>query len=114
MTTRIITIMEKLKGRWRNFPDAIRKPIVTIVGTLFILAAIATGWLPGPGGIPLFLIGIAILASEFTWAERIRDRILGWLHRFGIWFRANKLLGWTLIIVAIACGATSIYLIYFK
>jgi len=57
-------------------PWHIRKPVVLIIGLLFVIAAGLTGWLPGPGGIPLFLIGIAILATEFVWAEKARDWIL--------------------------------------
>ena len=106
--------MESLKHRWRNVPTPIRKPIVTIIGTLFILAAGATGWLPGPGGIPLFLIGIAILATEFTWAERVRDRVLAWLHIAGVWLKANKVLGGALIAAAIAFVVAATYLLYFR
>lgn len=28
------------------------------------------GWLPGPGGIPLFLLGLGFLAVNHDWAER--------------------------------------------
>ncbi|HIW31018.1 MAG TPA: PGPGW domain-containing protein, partial [Candidatus Luteococcus avicola] len=36
-----------------------------------MVAAALTGWLPGPGGIPLFLMGLAVWASEFEWAHRL-------------------------------------------
>lgn len=29
------------------------------------------GWLPGPGGIPLFLIGLGLVATNHEWAERL-------------------------------------------
>jgi len=35
-----------------------------------MIAAILTGWLPGPGGIPLFIIGLSLLAINHEWAER--------------------------------------------
>ena len=39
--------------------------------------------LPGPGWLVIFA-GLAILASEFAWAERLlhfaRDKVLGWTH----------------------------------
>ena len=44
--------MESLKKRWQRVPSSIRRPVVLIVGSLFIIAAALTGWLPGPGGIP--------------------------------------------------------------
>ena len=60
---------------------------VGLVGTLLILAAIATGWLPGPGGIPLALAGLAVLASEFAWAERLLDRVKDALRSASDWTR---------------------------
>lgn len=83
-----------------------RKPLVLVVGSLFILAAAATGWLPGPGGIPLFLIGVAILATEFAWAERVRDRMLEVVHYLGRQWRAHKVIGTILILIGIAFGIT--------
>lgn len=85
--------MPRMKHWWSRIPATIRKPLVLIVGSIFIIAAILTGWLPGPGGIPLFLIGIAILATEFEWAERWRDRMLAYVRRFGGWFKAHRLTG---------------------
>ena len=28
------------------------------------------GWLPGPGGVPLFLLGLSLLAVNHSWAEK--------------------------------------------
>lgn len=41
-------------------------------GYLLILAGIATGWLPGPGGIPLVVGGLGLLSINNTWAKRLR------------------------------------------
>ena len=41
-----------------------------------ILLGIATGWLPGPGGIPLVLAGLGLLSIHNAWARRLRDRLL--------------------------------------
>ena len=35
-----------------------------------MLAALLTGWLPGPRGIPLFLIGLSLLSINHKWARR--------------------------------------------
>ena len=86
-------MIENLKKRWFSIPTSIRKPIVLVVGLLFVIAAGLTGWLPGPGGSPLFLSGVAILATEFVWAERLKQWVLGLVHRLGAWWRQNKLLG---------------------
>ena len=43
------------------------------LATVFMIGAILTGWLPGPGGIPLFIIGLSLLAINHEWAERYID-----------------------------------------
>ena len=93
--------MQKARYWWRGVPAQVRKPVILIIGSVFVLAAAATGWLPGPGGVPLFLIGIAILASEFVWAERVRDRLLAILAYALAWIKARKILGTLLVIAGI-------------
>ena len=48
--------------------------VVGFVGIALMVLAATIGWLPGPAGIPLFLLGLAILASEFEWAHRLLQR----------------------------------------
>lgn len=104
--------MQRVKHWWQRIPGTVRKPLVLVIGSLFMIAAALTGWLPGPGGIPLFLIGVAILASEFAWAERLRDRFLVQLKQFGAWYRGHRVLGTALLIglagIAIAGSYLSI------
>lgn len=45
-------------------------------GYLLIIAAALTGWLPGPGGIPLFIAGLGLLSINNEWARRLRDYLL--------------------------------------
>jgi hypothetical protein len=45
-------------------------------GYLLIIAAALTGWLPGPGGIPLFIAGLGLLSINNDWARRLRDYLL--------------------------------------
>lgn len=97
---------------WKRLPASIRKPLVLIVGSTLVLAAGATGWMPGPGGIPLFLIGVAILASEFVWAERFRDSILRLIHFFASWWRHHKIIGTIVFAVCAACSITIGYSFY--
>ncbi len=104
--------MQKAKRSWFKLPSKIRKPITLTVGLIFVLAAGATGWLPGPGGIPLFLIGIAILATEFEWAERLRDFALHKVKLFGQWYRARKILGTFLLLLCAGTFLTISYLFY--
>ena len=80
----------KIQDQWKRIPVFIRKPVAFVIGFAFIILAALTGWLPGPGGIPLFLIGIAILSTEFKWAKKIKDMvmdILKWCHN---WYRHHR------------------------
>lgn len=60
-----------------NFFRKHTKRILTdAAGYLLLVAAIATGWLPGPGGIPLALAGLGLLSINNEWARRIRQYLL--------------------------------------
>jgi uncharacterized protein (TIGR02611 family) len=67
--------MHHLKQTWRKTPRSARRTIVFIVGVCCIVAGICMLVLPGPGWATIFL-GLAILASEFERAERLRAGIL--------------------------------------
>jgi hypothetical protein len=41
-------------------------------GYFLIFAGIATGWLPGPGGIPLIVAGLGLLSINNAWAKSLR------------------------------------------
>ena len=47
--------------------------ILDLVGVAMMILALLTGWLPGPGGIPLFIIGLGVLAIHHEWAQDIID-----------------------------------------
>lgn len=49
----------------------LRRLAIDILGVLLIITAGAIGWLPGPGGIPLFLAGLGLLAKNHTWAQNL-------------------------------------------
>ena len=51
----------------------IRRLVILIVGGVVLLAGVAMLVLPGPG-ILVIIAGLAILAKEFTWAERTLDK----------------------------------------
>ena len=49
--------------------------LVDIAGFGLILIAIPIGWVPGPGGIPLLILGLSLLATNHDWAERVMQRV---------------------------------------
>jgi uncharacterized protein (TIGR02611 family) len=73
--------MESLKQKWSNIPATIRKPLVFIVGFAVVATGIILLVFPGPGWAAIFL-GFAILATEFTFAEKVRDWLVGVLKKF--------------------------------
>jgi uncharacterized protein (TIGR02611 family) len=63
---------------------------VGLVGTFLVVLGFVSGPLPGPGGIPLVLLGLAVMASEFVWAERLMRLFKAQLIRFRSWSRARQ------------------------
>lgn len=49
---------------------------IDAAGYFLILAAIAIGWLPGPGGIPLAVAGLGLLSINNLWAKKLRELVL--------------------------------------
>ncbi len=54
---------------WGSFPRPVRRFLAASVGVVTLLVGAALLVLPGPG-IAVVLLGLAILATEFTWARR--------------------------------------------
>lgn len=63
----------------RSKGKPVKRIFTDIGGYGLILLGCATGWLPGPGGIPLILGGLALLSLHNEWARRLRD----WLIKNG-------------------------------
>lgn len=63
---------DKIHKWWRSKPTSVRKPFTFALGLVLIMAAPLVGWIPGPGGIIIFLAGISVLATEFDWAETLK------------------------------------------
>jgi uncharacterized protein (TIGR02611 family) len=74
------------RAPWRRLPHPLRWLTVAIIGGTFVVVGIALLVLPGPG-IAFILVGLAILATEFVWAEALLHRVKNGTHR--VW-RAAK------------------------
>jgi Putative transmembrane protein (PGPGW) len=92
------------RRRIRANPHQLRvyRAVLAAAGLLLVLLGLATGWLPGPGGIPLVLGGLAVWASEFHWARRLMLRFRHALHVFRGWSRPRQALSWVLFLTACA------------
>jgi lysylphosphatidylglycerol synthetase-like protein (DUF2156 family) len=56
--------------------DKVKRILTDIAGYGLILLGIASGWLPGPGGIPLILAGLGLLSINNEWAKNLREWLL--------------------------------------
>ena len=74
------------RKQWRWFID---HPVVEwsifAVGALLMLAAIPLGALPGPGGIFVFAIGLAMVLKTSMWAKRHYVKFKRWQPKAGRW-----------------------------
>ena len=71
----------------------LRKVGVFIVGWVIVIVGLALVPLPGPGWAIVF-VGLSLLATEFAWAARLKDRVQRWLadgvQRFQDWRAARR------------------------
>lgn len=86
----------KWRAKIRQSPTKLQiyRMVVAIVGLFFIALGFVSGPIPGPGGIPLVLLGLAIWSSEFVWAQRLMRWFKVQLHRFQSWSRPQQALAW--------------------
>ncbi len=54
----------------------IKRWLTIFVGTCVVVVGIILIPIPGPGGAPVALAGLAILATELSFAQRLRERFL--------------------------------------
>jgi uncharacterized protein (TIGR02611 family) len=85
-----MTAHRRLADRLRRARERVRalpggriavRIVVTVAGVAVIALGIVLLPLPGPGWLIIFA-GLALLATEFAWAERLlhfaRDKVMGW------------------------------------
>lgn len=62
---------------------------VGVLGGVIAIGGLALVPLPGPGWLVVFL-GLAILGTEFAWAQRLAGVLKRLLARFWAWWRARR------------------------
>lgn len=65
---------DALLARWRRLPHPVRWIGVAAVGCTLIGVGVVLLVLPGPG-LLLIALGVAVLATEFAWADRVFVRM---------------------------------------
>jgi uncharacterized protein (TIGR02611 family) len=92
------------RGKIRSNPHQLRiyRSLVALAGLLLVCLGFVSGPIPGPGGIPLVLLGLAIWSSEFEWAHRLMMWFKDQLHRYQQWSPHRKILFW--LVFLICCG----------
>lgn len=111
-------LIEPAEDRWawrrriRQNPHQLRiyRVGVAVAGLLLICLGLITGPLPGPGGIPLVLLGLAIWSSEFEWAYRLRQRFKAEIKKFRAWPTSRKVAFW-LVFFVVCAGFGYTYLV---
>lgn len=67
--------MERLKKGWYRTPRAVRRILVATVGGALLIVGMILWFLPGPGW-GTIILGLVILSTEFTWANRLKEFII--------------------------------------
>jgi len=62
---------------------------VGVTGGILTVGGLVLVPLPGPGWLVVFL-GLAVLGTEFAWAQRMAVRLKRALERFWAWWRARR------------------------
>ncbi|WP_346623208.1 PGPGW domain-containing protein [Blastococcus montanus] len=94
--------------RWRRWLAARRgidhgyRVGVGIVGALIVSVGIVTIPLPGPGWLTV-IAGLFVLASEFTWAERLLEFTKRHVSRWTDWVTAQPL--WVRMLLGLGTAA---------
>lgn len=107
--------MNRATRRWARWRDRVRdKPaldllyrmMVAVIGLVVLGAGIIAIPYPGPGWAIVFL-GLAILASEFSWARKLLhaardryDRFMAWFSTQPRWLRGIGVLFTAALVVA--------------
>jgi uncharacterized protein (TIGR02611 family) len=102
--------LHERKDRHKQRNKLIRAGVV-VLGVLITLAGIVmTGPVPGPGFL-VIPIGLALLALEFTWAERLLERAVVWADKAkeqaASRSRAEKIASGVAVAVGIAAFVTA-------
>lgn len=85
-----------------SFTQQGKRVLTDAAGYLLVLASAATGWLPGPGGLPLLIAGLGLLSINNAWAKDLREYLLQNGGKIiGVLFPKHPIAQWAYDLVAI-------------
>lgn len=67
-----------------------KRIMIAIIGGVVLLIGIIAIPYPGPGWLIVF-VGLAILATEFDWAQRLLDRAQGEYDKWQAWLKRQHI-----------------------
>ena len=109
----LIAKLEERKARHKQRHIAHRTLIVIAGGFVTLAGVIMTGPVPGPG-IVVIPVGLAMLALEFEWAERLLHKAIVWAEKSAQQARdrtrGQKIVAGVLTAIAIAGAITAVVL----
>jgi uncharacterized protein (TIGR02611 family) len=91
------------RARARRTTDVAWRLSVFALGWTIVAAGVAMLVLPGPGWAAIFL-GLAVLASEFAWANHLLARARAWAGRAAVRFRDPRVRRRNLVLLTLGCG----------
>lgn len=65
---------DALHASWKSLPHPIRWITVAVIGFTLVVVGLIFMVLPGPG-IPILILGLVVLATEFAWARTILHKV---------------------------------------
>lgn len=108
-TSRPRRLLETLEGRRERFRarGPVYRWLFVVVGILVVVAGAALLVLPGPG-IVVIAIGLAMLALQFDWAERMLERAVDQAERAGAAAAESSPAQRALVVVATVVGLAAV------
>lgn len=89
-----------------------KRLVIDIAGITLILASALTGWIPGPGGLPLLIAGLSLLSINHAWAKRWLHKVRGGgLNLMNRIFVDHPLVKWLLDILGVALLTLSVFIL---
>jgi uncharacterized protein (TIGR02611 family) len=86
--------------------------VVGVVGAAIVVLGIVLLPAPGPGWAVIF-VGLAVLASEFEWAQRLLDFAKRHVHRWTTWLTRQSVVVRALVGLAVLALVLGIFWTYF-